>query len=233
MEFPRQEYWSGLPFPSPGDLPDPGIEPTSWVSPALAGGFFTTEPFLFNSKQMSPFSVFHSQGNWLPLPSPNGILAPCPQDPAVSWVSLSFFFCSSFHPCACPSLGGLDGFFLKALVLVFSATADCITFLCTSSPSVDPIGHIQTCECEDASQVSISGWDSRAQLSDKLHTHNQMSACSTPCQLQDVSNSACPALNLASVFTDLFLCQCSLTLSRGLHVNTAEDDLSVLPSVYP
>ena len=38
---PRQEYWSGLPFPSPGDLPDPGIELTS---PALAGGFFTTEP---------------------------------------------------------------------------------------------------------------------------------------------------------------------------------------------
>ena len=41
MEFPRQEYWSGLPFLSPGDLPDPGKEPTS---PALAGGFFTTEP---------------------------------------------------------------------------------------------------------------------------------------------------------------------------------------------
>ena len=39
--FPRQEYWGGLPFPSPGDLPDPGIEPTS---PALAGRFFTTEP---------------------------------------------------------------------------------------------------------------------------------------------------------------------------------------------
>ena len=44
MEFYRQEYWSGLPFPSPGDLPDPGIEPASLVSPALAGGFFTTEP---------------------------------------------------------------------------------------------------------------------------------------------------------------------------------------------
>ena len=41
MEFSRQEYWSGLPFPSPGDLPDPGIKP---LSPALAGGFFTTEP---------------------------------------------------------------------------------------------------------------------------------------------------------------------------------------------
>ena len=41
MGFSRQEYWSGFPFPSPRDLSDPGIKPTS---PALAGGFFTTEP---------------------------------------------------------------------------------------------------------------------------------------------------------------------------------------------
>ena len=41
MEFSRQEYWSGLPFPTSGDLSDPGIEPASLVSPALAGGFFT------------------------------------------------------------------------------------------------------------------------------------------------------------------------------------------------
>ena len=41
MEFSRQEYWSGLSFPSPEDLPDPGMEP---ASPALASGFFTTEP---------------------------------------------------------------------------------------------------------------------------------------------------------------------------------------------
>ena len=40
--FPRQEYWSGLPFPSPGDLPDQGIEPTSLLSPELAGRFFST-----------------------------------------------------------------------------------------------------------------------------------------------------------------------------------------------
>ena len=40
----RQEYWSGWPFPPPGDLPDPGIEPGSLVSLALAGGFFTTAP---------------------------------------------------------------------------------------------------------------------------------------------------------------------------------------------
>ena len=40
-DFPRQEYWGGLPFPPPGDLPDPGIKPASPVSPALAGGFLS------------------------------------------------------------------------------------------------------------------------------------------------------------------------------------------------
>ena len=42
MEFSKQEYWSGLPCPPPGHLSDPGIEPVSLLSPALAGGFFTT-----------------------------------------------------------------------------------------------------------------------------------------------------------------------------------------------
>ena len=42
MEFSKQEYWSGLPFTTPGDLPNPGIKPTSLVSPARAGRFFTT-----------------------------------------------------------------------------------------------------------------------------------------------------------------------------------------------
>ena len=42
MEFSRQEYWSGLLYPLPGDLPNPGIEPSSPMSPALAGGLFTT-----------------------------------------------------------------------------------------------------------------------------------------------------------------------------------------------
>ena len=41
MEFSRQEYWGGLPFCSPGDLPHPGIEP---ASPTLLGAFFTIEP---------------------------------------------------------------------------------------------------------------------------------------------------------------------------------------------
>ena len=44
MGFSRQEYWSGLPFPTPGDLPNSEIEPTSLASPALAGKFLTTVP---------------------------------------------------------------------------------------------------------------------------------------------------------------------------------------------
>ena len=44
MEFSRQEYWSGLPFPTPGDLPEPGIKTASLASPALTGRFFTTMP---------------------------------------------------------------------------------------------------------------------------------------------------------------------------------------------
>ena len=44
MGFSRQEYWSGLPCPPPGDVPYPGVEPVSPTSPAVAGGFFTTEP---------------------------------------------------------------------------------------------------------------------------------------------------------------------------------------------
>ena len=54
MGFSRQEYWSGLPFPSPGDLPDPGMEPRS---PALAARFVTTEP------PEDPLLSFHSLYN--------------------------------------------------------------------------------------------------------------------------------------------------------------------------
>ena len=50
--FSRQEYWSGLPSPPPGDLPDPGMEPASLTSPELACGFLTTvrEPHFYISK---------------------------------------------------------------------------------------------------------------------------------------------------------------------------------------
>ena len=51
MRLPRQEYWTGLPFPTPGDLPDSGIKPASPTSPVLAGKFFTTVPLLFGNLQ--------------------------------------------------------------------------------------------------------------------------------------------------------------------------------------
>ena len=56
MRFSQQEYWSGVPFPSPGDLPNPGIKLTS---PALAGGFLTTEP---PGKSHSVFITFLVNG---------------------------------------------------------------------------------------------------------------------------------------------------------------------------
>jgi len=65
MEFSRQEYWSGLPFPLPGDHPDAGIEPTSLVPPALAGRFFTTsaiwEALLLLQKVLSLHSWSHGE----------------------------------------------------------------------------------------------------------------------------------------------------------------------------
>ena len=79
MQFSRQEYWSGLPFPPPGDLPNPRIKPTSQVSPALAGGFFTISttwealqprelrPNLLNAlprKRQSSCPCSHCPGIW-------------------------------------------------------------------------------------------------------------------------------------------------------------------------
>ena len=54
MQFSREEYWSRLPCPLPGDLPDPGIEPVSLTSPALAGRFFT----------MSTTRTHRQMGKW-------------------------------------------------------------------------------------------------------------------------------------------------------------------------
>ena len=65
MRFLGQEYWSGLPFLSPGDLPDPGIEP---VSPALEGRFFTAEaPGKPKGRKYSPRKPLVREGFPLPL----------------------------------------------------------------------------------------------------------------------------------------------------------------------
>ena len=60
MGFSRQEYWSGLPFLSPGNLPDPGIEPMFPISPAYAGGFFTTDCHLGSIYICQIFSIHSS-----------------------------------------------------------------------------------------------------------------------------------------------------------------------------
>ena len=57
LEFPRQENWSGWPFPTPGELSYPGIEPPS---PTLAGGFYTTEP-----PGKSRVNQFHKKNNMI------------------------------------------------------------------------------------------------------------------------------------------------------------------------
>ena len=56
MEFFKQEYWSGLPFPPPEIPPDPGFESVSLTSPALVGGFFTTAPS--GSREQNPKLLF-------------------------------------------------------------------------------------------------------------------------------------------------------------------------------
>ena len=58
MEFSRQEYWIGLPFPSLGDIPHPEIELMSPESLALAGGFFTTEPLKLPANSLTNTRLF-------------------------------------------------------------------------------------------------------------------------------------------------------------------------------
>ena len=64
MGFSRQECWSGLPCPPPGDLPDPRIEPSSFMSPALTDGFFTTratwEALIVNPLTLNFFFLVNS-----------------------------------------------------------------------------------------------------------------------------------------------------------------------------
>ena len=64
MGLSRQEYWNGVPFPPPEDLPNPGIKPVSLMSPALAGSFFTTSAtWEFNRL----LGIFGGEGNGTPL----------------------------------------------------------------------------------------------------------------------------------------------------------------------
>ena len=83
MGFPQQEYWDGLTFPPPGNLPDPGIEPQS---PALTGGFFTTTAAAAaKSLQSCPTLCDPRDGSPPGSPVP-GIL----QARTLEWVAISF-----------------------------------------------------------------------------------------------------------------------------------------------
>ena len=64
LEFSRQGYWNGLPFPTPGDLPHPGMEPPSPASPTLAGGFFTTSATWEALKHLRKDSMGSSNRPW-------------------------------------------------------------------------------------------------------------------------------------------------------------------------
>ena len=90
MGFSGQDYWSGLPLPSPEDLPDPGIESVSFTSPASKGGFFffTTEPHAAAAAkllQLCPTLCDRTDGSPPGSPVPGILQARTPE-----WVAISF-----------------------------------------------------------------------------------------------------------------------------------------------
>ena len=85
VEFSRWEYWSGLPLPIPGDLPNPGIKPKSLLSPALAGVFFTTVPQVLLLIQLSKW-WFSENKNYLITCSTTSALSTCPNN----WMKFSW-----------------------------------------------------------------------------------------------------------------------------------------------
>ena len=106
MGFSRQEYWSGLPFPPPGDRPNPGIEPSrSLTSPALAGGFFTTAPH--GSQLKGRPRLGFCPRRWLPVSPPRFSLYTICLIVIASSLSFFFFFfliLLRFLPCHWESL---------------------------------------------------------------------------------------------------------------------------------
>ena len=91
MEFPRQEYWSGLPFPFPGDLPDPEKEPASAVSLALQADSLPAEPLGMPTSYvtMANLSKLTYQHGCVAVTKPSGVSFISPVLPFMSIVSFS------------------------------------------------------------------------------------------------------------------------------------------------
>ena len=106
MGFSRQEYWSGLPCPPPGDLPDPGIKPTSLTSPALACWFFTSwgKATLYYGWHEVPCS-------WILYAFQAGVINS-------QWISKSPFLPETWVPLGIASLFHINWVFLGCLLLL-------------------------------------------------------------------------------------------------------------------
>ena len=109
VEFSRQEYRSGLPFPASGDLPNPGIKPVSLGSPELAGGFFTTVPP--GNPHMCKVLLEHSQPIYLCIVITDFTL----QSSEMVWHGMPKIFGPLLKSFVDPFLKEMSFFFLDAL----------------------------------------------------------------------------------------------------------------------
>ena len=108
MGFSRQEYWSRLPYPHPGDLPHPGIEPASLMSPALAGRFFTASAiFVYmcvlactHGDPHADSAIFYTMGSYTCYTTPalrETMSTPASEHTAIFW--------SLLHSCTVSMVG--------------------------------------------------------------------------------------------------------------------------------
>ena len=109
MGFSRQEYWSGLPCPPPGHLPNPGTEPTSFMSPELANRFFTTSTTreAQHPLYLVPNIIITPKGDPVSLNNhPLALPPPRPWQPTLSFLSLWIYLLWSISYKSIPIIGG-------------------------------------------------------------------------------------------------------------------------------
>ena len=117
MELSRQEYWSGLPFPPPGDLPDPGIELSSPVSPNSMVGLNPSEwrPYRKTAIRLNPH-LLHQQADSLPL---HHLESPFVSSPTLKYIRNHFHVPLSSLPLPLPQAVGKPSCHVLILVGIF------------------------------------------------------------------------------------------------------------------